>query len=259
MRLIMSVIFMPGLQLKLNIAPHVDLVVEPLLTLYSDGIDNYTKTNWHKYDVGYGAMMGFSYRLSENNKVSDTNKDDKNSFVSIAAGGQYQFSNATKEIGILKTMGPDVQISGGKWFKPFLGMRASAFWGTNAWNRHFIYDERDENIIGETKLKEMYMGFRLEAMVNLLEFTELDINRLLAVSALGGLEVAGMKKKDLSQSIRFAYYAFTAVFRQNINLMTDGVYSLNQDSLLYHILMFQRMAMEYLLWIENIILTMFIV
>lgn len=198
-----------GLQLKLNVAPQMDLVVEPLLTLYSDGIDNYTKTNWHKYDVGYGAMMGFSYRLSHSSRSRDYNKEEKNAFVSIAAGGQYQFSNATKEIGILKTMGPDVQISAGKWFLPYLGMRVSAFWGKNAWNRHFVYDEKGENIIGETKLKEMYMGARLEAMVNLLEFAELDINRFLAVSVLGGLEVGGMKKKDLSQSIRFAYYAFT--------------------------------------------------
>lgn len=74
-------------------------------------------------------------------------------------------------------------------------MRVSAFWGKNAWNRHFIYDERDENIIGETKLKAMYTGARIEAMVNLLEFAELDINRFLAVSVMGGLEVAGMSKR----------------------------------------------------------------
>ena len=198
-----------GLQLKLNIAPQVDMVVEPLLTLYSDGIDNYTRTNWHKYDVGYGAMMGFSYRLSRNNRANETNKNENNSFVSLSVGGQYQFSNATKEIGIFKTMGPNLQLSGGKWFMPFLGIRFSAFYGSNIWNRHFIYDDKGENIIGESSLKEMYLGTRLEAMVNLLEFTELDVNRFLAVSVLGGLEVAGMSKKDLSQTVRFAYYAFT--------------------------------------------------
>ena len=49
---------------------YLSLMLEPTVALYSDGIDHYTKTNWHKYDVGYGAKLGLIYDINKSASVS---------------------------------------------------------------------------------------------------------------------------------------------------------------------------------------------
>lgn len=199
-----------GVQLKLRLIDQLSMILEPTVALYTDGIDHYTKTNWHKYDVGYGAKLGFIYNLDDRYKkpAGEGGNAGVDAFVSLAGGIQYQFSNIVREMGIKNTLGPHVAVSAGKWLLPFLGIRGSLFYGGDTWNRYYTYNE-EGMVTAENKLNCTYTGARVEAMVNVMEFVSLDVKRYLAVSVIGGAEIAGMNKKDISQSVKFTYFAFT--------------------------------------------------
>ncbi len=202
-----------GLQLKLKLIKSLNLTLEPTIALYSDGIDHYTKTNWHKYDVGYGAKIGLLYdinRSSATNKNSDPYQGD--SFVSVAGGVQYQYSDIVKELGIFNSLGPHIALSLGKWLHPCYAVRGSLFYGSNIWNSHYIYND-DHEVIDSKNLKSSYIGTRIEGMVNILEFTNLDVKKYLSLSALAGLEVGAMNKRDITQNVKFAYFGFTTALQ----------------------------------------------
>ena len=198
-----------GIQMRLRLMDNLSLMLEPAIGLYSDGIDHYTKTNWHKYDVGYGAKLGLIYDINKSASVSRKTKGTPGGiFVSLAGGIQYQYSNIVREMGIKNSLGPHISLSAGKWFLPYLGVRGSLFYGGDTWNRNGIYND-EGTLIAENKLNCSYIGARIEAMVNALEFAELDVNRWLAVSVIGGLEIAGMNKTDVTQNVKYTYLAFT--------------------------------------------------
>ena len=198
-----------GIQMRLRLMDNLSLMLEPTIGLYSDGIDHYTKTNWHKYDVGYGAKLGLIYDINKSASVSRKTKGTPGGiFVSFAGGIQYQYSNIVREMGIKNSLGPHISLSAGKWFLPYLGVRGSLFYGGDTWNRNGIYND-EGTLIAENKLNCSYIGARIEAMVNALEFAELDVNRWLAVSVIGGLEIAGMNKTDVTQNVKYTYLAFT--------------------------------------------------
>lgn len=198
-----------GIQMRLRLVDNLSLMLEPTIGLYSDGIDHYTKTNWHKYDVGYGAKLGLIYDINKSASVSKKAGGNSGStFVSLAGGIQYQYSDIVREMGIKNSLGPHISLSAGKWFLPYLGVRGSLFYGGDTWNRNGIYND-EGTLIAENKLNCSYIGARIEAMVNALEFAELDVNRWLAVSVIGGLEIAGMNKTDVTQNVKYTYLAFT--------------------------------------------------
>lgn len=198
-----------GIQMRLRLVDNLSLMLEPTIGLYSDGIDHYTKTNWHKYDVGYGAKLGLIYDINKSASVSKKAGGNSGStFVSLAGGIQYQYSDIVREMGIKNSLGPHIAASAGKWFLPYLGVRGSLFYGGDTWNRHGVYND-ERILVAENKLNCSYIGARIEAMVNVLEFAELDVNRWLAVSVIGGLEIARMNKTDVTQSVKYTYLAFT--------------------------------------------------
>lgn len=98
----------------------------------SDGIDHSFQKNWHKYDMTYGAVVGMNYRFKAwkpFGKIPILEGDHflDNTFVSIAAGGQFQGSRLTSEIGLVNSIGPHISLSVGKWLIPAFGLRLSAF------------------------------------------------------------------------------------------------------------------------------------
>lgn len=211
-----------GAQLKLHLLPQADFFVEPLLTFYTDGIDHYTRTNWHKYDLGYGARLGFIYRFSnpipEHLRKSDT-QEEKPVFVSAQGGVQYQYSDLVREMGITNALGPHAAISAGKWFTPYLAMRVSAFFGQDTWSDYETVNE-EQTFMTIHYLTTRYMGVRTEAMCNLLGFfNEMEWTRHVAFSVMAGAELGGMIKKDISQEIKQAYIGITggAQLKYNIN------------------------------------------
>ena len=209
--------FHAGVQLRVKLMPRVDFILEPTVAVYSDGIDHYTKNNWHKYDVGYGLMMGLKCNLGNIPEGRRFREDEgKNMFVSLAAGIQYQYSDIVREMGIMKSLGPHIELSGGKWLLPYLGVRLSAFYGDDVWNT--CSESIDGGLKIVEKLKSRYFGGRVEAMVSVFDFTELEFKNKFRLSVLGGVEAACMMKKDISQSVDFAYYGLTAGIQVKYNI-----------------------------------------
>lgn len=100
-----------GFQLKLHPTAHVDFYLEPRFTIMSDGIDHSFQKNWHKYDMTYGATVGMNYRLKAwkpfgKMRILEGNHFLDNTFLSIAAGGQFQASRLTSEMGTDKLHRP---------------------------------------------------------------------------------------------------------------------------------------------------------
>ena len=199
-----------GLQVKLHGYKGIDFFVEPALGIYSDGIDLYTTGNWHKYDLAYRLNAGVIYRFADPLKHEPTHTDEggllKDAFVSLAGGMQYQYSDYTKEMGIFSSARQHVQLSVGKWTRPYLGFRVSAFYGEDIWRDNTSTAEENELI---HKQKGRYIGGRLEAMVNAFGFMQdKPWAERFMLSALAGAEIGGMTKQDLYLKKRI-YGGFT--------------------------------------------------
>ena len=147
--------------MKLHLFPQADFFLEPLLTFYSDGIDHYTRTNWHKYDLGYGARLGFIYRLSNPlpahlRKEKGQESDRPATFVSAQGGVQYQYSDLVREMGITNTFGPHAAVSPEMVYS-FPGYEGVSFFGQDTWNSYDTVNE-EETFMTIHYLTTRYMG-----------------------------------------------------------------------------------------------------
>ena len=91
-----------GLNLNLHLGARMDFFVEPRVAFYGDGIDHSADVNWHGYDVGYGGMMGLTYRfLPEGSEFPGSRSGvEEETFLSVAVGQQFQLSDLVQEMGI---------------------------------------------------------------------------------------------------------------------------------------------------------------
>lgn len=88
----------------------------------------------------YGAVVGMNYRFKAwkpfgKIRTLEGDKFMDNTFISIAAGGQFQASRLTNEIGLTKSIGPHFSLSVGKWLIPALGLRLSGFRSDDTWHK----------------------------------------------------------------------------------------------------------------------------
>lgn len=205
-----------GAQLKIHIHRQVDFFIEPLVTFYTDGIDHYSQKNWHKYDVGYSGSIGFIYRPTDplfahkRKGLVPTQKSFlDNTFLSVAGGMQFQNSDFVKDMGITKSMGPHINISVGKWYTPYFGIRCSGFYSTDKWRE--LSDEQFE--------KTTYAGFRTEGMLNVFGFIkDRKWAERLSLSGLLGAEVGNMDKTDIDLPIKTTYIGLTGGVQLKCNI-----------------------------------------
>lgn len=194
-----------GAQFKLNIHRQLDFFVEPQFTFYSDGIDHYSQKNWHKYDMGYSASIGVIYRLKDPLKSQkqlgsrDRHSLLENTFISVAGGVQFQNSDFVKEMGILNSIGPHINVSVGKWYTPYLGIRFSGFYSTDKW--HEFSPQQFETTT--------YGGLRVEGMFNVLGLRDTDSKRRFSLSGLLGAEAGYMNKTDEKSPLKSTYLGLT--------------------------------------------------
>ena len=205
-----------GAQLKIHIHRQIDFFIEPLVTFYTDGIDHYSQKNWHKYDVGYSASIGFIYRpedplLAHKRKGEVTAESSflNNTFVSVAGGMQFQNSDFVKDMGILNSMGPHINISIGKWYVPYLGLRCSGFYSTDKWHE----------LPGKQFETTTYAGLRAEGMLNVFGFIkDRKWAKRLSLSGLLGAEIGNMNKTDADLPIKTTYIGLTGGVQLKCNI-----------------------------------------
>lgn len=215
-----------GFQFKLHPTTHVDFYLEPRVSLASDGIDHSMKKNFHGYDITYGAVVGLNYRFKSwqpfgKMKLLDGQSFLDNTFIDLAGGVQFQSSKLSKEVGLLKGMGPQVSVSVGKWLLPALALRLSGFKSADTWRLRQIEATLDEPA---DQFYEMstYAGGRVEALVDATYY--LNGNQLrpaFQTNVLLGAEVGMIKKESGRHPAKGAYTGFTTGLQLKYRLFDE--------------------------------------
>ena len=171
-----------GLQLRFNTGPHGVLNIEPYVGLASDNIDLSQARNWHRYDVTFGVNANFVYyfdnhfsRAARNRLLLKMKKKNPNLVTSDSTrlyswqapwffeiAGGLALTNIP-ELSTSEQMGHEWAVSGGKWFSPVIGVRASAMFNTTPWAKRVTTANQLEY---EERLTSFYVGGRIEAMFN---------------------------------------------------------------------------------------------
>lgn len=204
-----------GFQLKLHPSPQLDIFLEPRLGLATDGIDHSFQENWHKYDLTYGAVIGLNYRLKRWTPIGKRSRPLQeehfldNTFISYATGVQMQLSRLTREIGQLRSVGPHVTVSAGKWIAPLLALRLSAFYSGDTWHGRTIQESEDTEGYDIYEMSS-YMGGRLEGMFNLLRLISKEADESpWGLNLLLGGELGYMWKESYLNPTRGGYMGLT--------------------------------------------------
>ena len=203
-----------GMHLKLHPTSHVDFYIEPRFTILTDGIDHSFQKNWHKYDMTYGAVVGMNYRFKAwkpfgKIRTLEGDKFMDNTFISIAAGGQFQASRLTNEIGLTKSIGPHFSLSVGKWLIPALGLRLSGFRSDDTWHKKEIV-ATDDNPGEEFYEMSTYTGGRLEGMLDATDFFNgHQLHPRFSANILAGGELGYIKKENGYHPAKGGYTGFT--------------------------------------------------
>ena len=196
-----------GLLFNINTGTRINFFIEPWVSFLSDGVDHSYQSNWHQYDVSYGAVIGINYRLGAN-PVRPTHlkrfEDDQflsNTFISVSGGVQLQSSELVRKMGLLGSIGPHLQFSVGKWLAAPFGIRLSAFTSYNGWRVN------EQNGLDELT---RFAGGRLEAMINPVAFfTKNSREHKFGANILLGMEFGKMHKQDGEASVDRSYAGFT--------------------------------------------------
>lgn len=220
-----------GLQLKLHPTPHADFFIEPRVSFLTDGIDHSDQKNWHKYDITYGAVVGMTYYLKPWKPFGGIDLLDgenllDNTFISVAAGPQFQISKLTNELGLTKAIGPHMAISVGKWLIPGLGLRASLFKSADTWHSKILRDnETDENGYPIYEMST-YAGGRIEGMLDITQFfykkdsTQKEKPKF-SLNLLAGGEVGVIRKENGFDPAKGGYTGFTGGLQFKYRLFDD--------------------------------------
>lgn len=203
-----------GMQFKLHPTPNVDFYIEPRFTLMGDGIDHSSRKNWHKYDMTYGAIVGMNYRFKAwtpigNARTLEGDSFWDNTFISVAAGGQFQASRLTNELGITNAIGPHFELSAGKWLIPAFGLRLSGFLSNDTWHKKVI-EATDVSAREEFYEMSSYAGGRLEGMLDMTYFFNgHQTQPTFGVNLLAGGELGYIKKENGYHPAKGGYTGFT--------------------------------------------------
>lgn len=147
-----------GLMFRVNLGNHLDIYVEPQIAVYTDGADLYT--NWRRYDLGYSAMFGASYRMGRTYRMPGAEPLPpmmENTFISFGSGVRSQLSGHTAAMGFGRAMGNEISLSAGKWFLDPLGIRMALTASYNGWK-----PSKTDGL----DLMSVYAGGRFEFMFN---------------------------------------------------------------------------------------------
>ncbi len=221
-----------GMQLKLHPSAHVDFFIEPRFSLMSDNIDHSGETNWHKYDMSYGAIVGMNYRFKAWRPIGKLKMlvgDDflDNTFISVAAGGQWQSPLPTEGLGATQTMGPHYYVSAGKWLLPAIALRASLFKSADTWHQKHVGAAGSGVVDAEDAVESFYEGSayggaRLEGMLDLTYFVNGNqINPKFSTNLLVGGELGYIRKENGNYPSKGGYTGFTGGLQLKYRLWDD--------------------------------------
>lgn len=205
-----------GLQFKVNTGTRLDIYVEPRISIYSDGIDVSGRQNWRRYDIGYGALLGATYRLGtayERGERGDGSSFWDRAFIDFSSGTQMMLSSAARQMGYVRAMGNSGSIGIGAWLGEAVAFRLSGFASYNGW--------QPRTAGGGIDRIAAYAGGRVELMLDPVAIATHDKDRYpLSVQPLAGVELGYALKQD-GQINSTSYVGFTAGLRLKHRLSNE--------------------------------------
>ncbi|HIT84136.1 MAG TPA: hypothetical protein IAA99_08095, partial [Candidatus Avibacteroides faecavium] len=205
-----------GLQFKVNTGTRLDIYVEPRINIYSDGIDVSGRQNWRRYDIGYGALLGATYRLGtayERGERGGGSSFWDRAFIDFSSGTQMMLSSAARQMGYVRAMGNSGSIGIGAWLGEAVAFRLSGFAAYNGW--------QPRTAGGGIDRIAAYAGGRVELMLDPVAIATHDKDRYpLSVQPLAGVELGYALKQD-GQINSTSYVGFTAGLRLKHRLSNE--------------------------------------
>lgn len=194
-----------GLSFNLKTGKHIDLFIEPLVYLYSEGLAHTGDVNWRGYDIAYGGQAGLKFNFMPEEASRPRVDYTRNTFVSFAGGVQFQNTPYVRSTGeVLRSIGPAFAFSYGKWYTDIFALRTSLSWSTNVWNSY-----------GKFLLHSRYASIRVEGMFDMISLfsREKKDDRPFSFYVILGPEAGVFKKVDVDRNIRYPYLAMDGAFQ----------------------------------------------
>lgn len=185
-----------GLNVSMKTGRHIDLFVEPLVSLQNDAVLHCGNEHWRGYVFSYGAKLGLSFNFLDDYGTRPDVDYSSDTFIAFSGGTQFQNSSVVyRTVGLLRSLGHHAAVSYGKWYTGFFALRSSAFWSSDIWGKYY-----------DNQLRCHYAGLRLEGMLDVLGFGNGGRDgRRLAASILFGPEAGMIYKEDISTRMLHPY------------------------------------------------------
>lgn len=183
-----------GMNLNLRIFKHIDFFVEPMATVYSNGMAVSYAGNWRWWLSGFQGSLGLSYNIQQSKSPDSPNllPRKRGWFIALTGGPHVHNSQFVwTQMGLFNAIGLHLSLGVGKYYNDFFAMRYSAAYSRGPWIKY-----------GSEILPCNYFAVRAESMVDFVSMISHAANgtkakdHKLAVSLLFGPEVGYMYKVD---------------------------------------------------------------
>lgn len=197
-----------GVNFNMHVLKGVDLFVEPLFELSSDGLAIPRTNNWRRYFGAFNGSVGLSCRFDPGG-FPDIVPDGR-WFVFAAGGTQVQNSRLVHHnLDAKGAFGLHIAAGGGRRYGSFFALRLSAAYSRDNWTTTLAGDN----------LATGYAVLRLEGMLDFVNlFNRRDDNRFTA-SLLFGPEAGFMKKHDTDLVISVPYVGMTGGIQAKVRVL----------------------------------------
>lgn len=187
-----------GMNFNLHILKDVDLFVEPLFLLSSDGLAIARTNNWRRYFGAFSGSVGMSYRFDPAGFPG--RGPSRKWFVFLTGGTQVQNSFIIHhDMDAKSAFGMHFNTGAGLWCGDFFAVRLSAAYSRNNWMK---------TVAGDC-LSTDYAVLRLEGMLDFVALFNKMEDSVFSASLLFGPETGYMFKKDIGRNMVIPYVGMT--------------------------------------------------
>lgn len=206
-----------GFNLNLRIFRDIDLFIEPVASLYTNGVALYYTGNWRRWMAAFKGSVGLTYNI-RGTSPEPSHKQlprEKGWFIAVMGGPHLQNSDIVySELGLGKALGVHVGLSIGKYYTDYFAIRYSAAYSRGSW---MIYDEEE--------MPCNYFSVRAEGMLDAVSLIREasrkegnDRRSMFALSLLLGPEIGYMYKVDKDLVVNTAYIGLTGGVQAKFNI-----------------------------------------
>lgn len=177
-----------GANLKLRLFKDIDFFVEPLGTIYSNGMAVSYAGNWRSWLSTFQTTCGLTYNIRQSKSPDSPALLPRPDgwFIFVSGGPHFQNSRLVYQtVGLGKSLGVHMNLGLGKYYTDWFAMRYSAAFSRGGW---VIY--------GDDEYPCNYFAARAEGVIDLIDLLRKEKTSRFSASLLVGPEIGYMYKVD---------------------------------------------------------------